>query len=243
MNLKPLLAAGIIAATPFAASAATLIDDFTIFQTVTDIKESLTDDFEAAPDIVDPGDPYEWNRRQLRANLVSGENCIGDGPDEKCQAVTAVIGDGQFIYDSDSGTESWVAVRYQYDEYNLSASGNAFAFVFDGVEADQEFGLRITLKDSETGESREWFTEGPLGEDSTIEVLFADILGDGNEAMLDSISEINFRFSTENTDARALDLEISSITTAIPLPAGVLLMGTALAGFGVMRRRQKKAAA
>lgn len=30
--------------------------------------------------------------------------------------------------------------------------------------------------------------------------------------------------------------------TPVPLPAGVLLMGTALAGFGVMRRKQKRAA-
>ena len=34
-----------------------------------------------------------------------------------------------------------------------------------------------------------------------------------------------------------------SVNAQVPLPAGVLLMGTALAGFGVMRRKAKKAAA
>lgn len=33
-----------------------------------------------------------------------------------------------------------------------------------------------------------------------------------------------------------------SVNAAVPLPAGVLLMGTALAGFGVMRRKAKKVA-
>ncbi len=35
----------------------------------------------------------------------------------------------------------------------------------------------------------------------------------------------------------AFDIEV----TAVPLPAGILLMGTALAGFGVMRRRKQAA--
>lgn len=41
------------------------------------------------------------------------------------------------------------------------------------------------------------------------------------------------------TKKAAFDIEIT--TSPIPLPAGVLLMGTALAGFGVMRRRKKAA--
>ena len=241
MNLKPLLAAGIIAATPFAASAATLIDDFTIFQTVTD--ESANGNYEQATTVSNPGEPYQWDRRQLRANLVSGENCVGPEEDEICKDVTAVIGDGEFFYDSDSGTESWVEVRYRYldGDYDLTSTGDAFAFVFDGVESDQEFGLLIRLVDGEDN-AVEWFTEGPIGPDGSFQISFDDILnGDGTN--LSMLSRIDFRFSTTTTETRALDLQISSITTAIPLPAGVLLMGTALAGFGVMRRRQKKIAA
>lgn len=41
------------------------------------------------------------------------------------------------------------------------------------------------------------------------------------------------------TNKAAFDIEIT--TSPIPLPAGILLMGTALAGFGVMRRRKKAA--
>lgn len=36
-------------------------------------------------------------------------------------------------------------------------------------------------------------------------------------------------------------VSFSTTTSTVPLPAGVLLMGTALAGFGVMRRRKKAA--
>lgn len=41
------------------------------------------------------------------------------------------------------------------------------------------------------------------------------------------------------TKKAAFDIEIT--TTPIPVPAGILLMGTALAGLGVMRRRKKAA--
>lgn len=41
-----------------------------------------------------------------------------------------------------------------------------------------------------------------------------------------------------------IDVLISSeLVPAVPLPAGILLMGTAMAGFGVMRRKAKKVAA
>ena len=38
------------------------------------------------------------------------------------------------------------------------------------------------------------------------------------------------------------DLDFLVTTAPVPVPAGILLMGTALAGFGVMRRKAKKAA-
>ena len=47
------------------------------------------------------------------------------------------------------------------------------------------------------------------------------------------------KFSTQDAN---VNVSFSS-TTAVPVPAGILLMGTALAGFGVMQRRKKKQAA
>lgn len=38
-----------------------------------------------------------------------------------------------------------------------------------------------------------------------------------------------------------LDIQVQVVPSAVPVPAGILLMGTALAGFGVMRRRKKAA--
>ena len=239
MNLKPLLAAGIIAATPFAASAATVIDDFTLFQGP--VIDDTADGSAVVDNAFDVDGDYDWDRRQVRANLIDGENCI-EGPDgDICKDVTAIIGDGQFIYDSDGGTESWVELRYRYDDYNLLGEGeNAFAFVFDGVDTDQEFGLLIRLRDGEDNAS-EFFFQDAI-DDGQIIISFADILGD-DETDLTMLNRIDFQFTTRRVGTDSLDLEIKSITTAIPLPAGVLLMGTALAGFGVMRRRQKKIAA
>ena len=49
--------------------------------------------------------------------------------------------------------------------------------------------------------------------------------------------------SSIGTGVLQADFEFDSlvITSPVPVPAGVLLMGTALAGFGVMRRRKKRA--
>ena len=44
-------------------------------------------------------------------------------------------------------------------------------------------------------------------------------------------------FSTDGTTTETT----FSVNAQVPLPAGVLLMGTALAGFGVMRRRKQRA--
>ena len=40
-----------------------------------------------------------------------------------------------------------------------------------------------------------------------------------------------------------MDINIQVVPNAVPVPAGILLMGTALAGFGVMRRRKTNKAA
>lgn len=45
-------------------------------------------------------------------------------------------------------------------------------------------------------------------------------------------------FSTQGNNAL---ISFSTTTVSVPVPAGMLLMGTALAGFGVMRRRKKAA--
>lgn len=48
-------------------------------------------------------------------------------------------------------------------------------------------------------------------------------------------------FTSQQNQPNQVTVSFSSTTSAVPLPAGVLLMGTALAGFGVMRRRRKAA--
>ena len=50
---------------------------------------------------------------------------------------------------------------------------------------------------------------------------------------------VSFLYVSTNSDPSVL--RVDSDVSPVPLPAGVLLMGTALAGFGVMRRRKKAA--
>lgn len=52
------------------------------------------------------------------------------------------------------------------------------------------------------------------------------------------ITDVVFEEITFTSGLNAFEFA-NLITTPIPLPAGALLMGTALAGFGVMRRRRK----
>lgn len=57
-------------------------------------------------------------------------------------------------------------------------------------------------------------------------------------------TSVTFTAGTTNDNAGVADGALAALQVApVPLPAGVLLMGTALAGFGVMSRRRKKASA
>lgn len=59
------------------------------------------------------------------------------------------------------------------------------------------------------------------------------ISGNGFDDTLGSLS-----FTAQGN---TVEVSFSTTTTAVPVPAGILLMGTALAGFGVMRRRKQAA--
>ena len=65
------------------------------------------------------------------------------------------------------------------------------------------------------------------------EVLLS-LLGTGGEATLRLLSWENFQFADKT-------LNVDGLVAAVPLPAGLLLFGTALAGLGVASRRRKQA--
>ncbi len=54
---------------------------------------------------------------------------------------------------------------------------------------------------------------------------------------------LDFGTPVSNVDGLLPDIDFLVSATPVPVPAGILLMGTALAGFGVMRRKAKKVAA
>ena len=47
--------------------------------------------------------------------------------------------------------------------------------------------------------------------------------------------------ATNVTETQQLSAQVRATVAPVPVPAGILLMGTAIAGFGVMRRRKKTA--
>ena len=75
-------------------------------------------------------------------------------------------------------------------------------------------------------------TVGPLFSFNAV----GEITGNGFDPTPGSLT-----FTTQQNNPNNVTVSFSSTTNAVPLPAGVLLMGTALAGFGVMRRRRKAA--
>lgn len=51
-----------------------------------------------------------------------------------------------------------------------------------------------------------------------------------------------YSFGCDDDDACSARVDGTIRATPVPVPAGILLMGTALAGFGIMRRKAKRAA-
>jgi hypothetical protein len=82
------------------------------------------------------------------------------------------------------------------------------------------------------------FATTTLVDSGTLAVTSDDIDGSVSVALADPFSMTIVTVIKAGTTA---SYDATLITTPVPVPAGILLMGTALAGFGVMRRRKKVA--
>ena len=70
----------------------------------------------------------------------------------------------------------------------------------------------------------------------------ADILADLSISTTILLGETKYLYATwTNVTEDRSNFDFRVVTEPVPVPAGILLMGTALAGFGVMRRRKKAA--
>ena len=79
-----------------------------------------------------------------------------------------------------------------------------------------------------------------VGPGGSINVIGDNVTGMTNTNLSDPFSMSIFTTIKAGTFA-SYDATISAVPSPVPVPAGILLMGTALAGFGVMRRRKKAA--
>lgn len=118
-----------------------------------------------------------------------------------------------------------------YDFYNLSSvsalgAGNV-GFSISG--AGDVFSINISLSGAPAAFGVPvGYTGGPLSGSMTVDASdFATVgLSDGDI------------FDWGASNGETITVRVGSAVAAIPLPAGALLLGTALAGFGIARRRK-----
>ena len=79
------------------------------------------------------------------------------------------------------------------------------------------------------------------GTTGLLEILNGAIVAVNGGDGLEDLSFLSFRVNANSSPNNEVYLSLLSVAQ-VPLPAGMLLMGTALGGFGVMRRRKTKAA-
>jgi len=141
---------------------------------------------------------------------------LGQGQDKLVNLQgSEIVGGGDFGAAAD---ELVFEVDYFDDSIGLFADGA----LFDGGEGEDTVSFLGLTSAAISGVS---LVNG--------EVLLS-LLGTGGEATLRLLSWENFQFADKT-------LNVDGLVAAVPLPAGLLLFGTALAGLGVASRRRKQA--
>lgn len=162
-------------------------------------------------------------------------------------AASATMGHAvTFLSGADSGgTFDLLADNYQFQETFSAADSSPFMFTFENSSATNAVVtisaatiLQFDAAFFTDGASVKWSDNGTVVE--TAEAIsgggqISFILGAG---MSDTLTLSFGEVVTDNGLRPDIDFFVNA--TPIPVPAGILLLGTALAGLGVMRRKAKK---
>lgn len=210
-------------------------------------------DFGAAPNI---GEDFEG----LGALMGEGEVGPSLGTAVGTFSTIGGVGSGGTVSKLDGNTGQYLALRdgsvYGRDNTTPGTgawfldSNDTFGMIWNvALGNNQDFtSLSFTLSDaSDTGAFLRI-----IADDMSYETRTGGKLGNGNELLVtvDFGKKVNAaeivlgNFKRNGTDYKINDgFSVDGLqVSAVPVPASVLLFGTAFAGFGVMARRKKKAA-
>lgn len=234
--MRTILLTTAVATLPFAASAASImIDDFNTRQIVSD--NPVEPDFPAASEMADPNVIGGYRELQVETFLSGGPFATSLGSNS--------AGQGLLRFSNQSQQQGLGTVTYDGQDssglggIDLAMGATDSAFRFTLADADMDLTLGATVTDTAGGTSmlERTFPRELVG--STINLAFADFMGDADFSMVNSIA---FSFTgPEDLDASVGKIEaVGGDTPApIPVPASAALLGTGLLGFAALRRRRK----
>ena len=159
---------------------------------------------------------------------------------------TAVIGDADPVEDGvvDISVDDIFTVQIATDAADVGSGADEFSFGFEATEA------LITVETNSLNPIEGFlvptviWSTGINGTGTVLGVLNGTSAGVDSGSLRQRFEIGDIFYLTAAFDdvlAAGADFDIRLEASPVPLPAGVLLMGTALAGFGVARRRKSKA--
>ncbi|MBK1695454.1 hypothetical protein CKO09_12000 [Chromatium weissei] len=223
LSTLSLLAAGGLAFSLQASSAALMIDDFA--DPVTGIK-SFNNTAQSISSIVTTGTDISGLNRTLTATANSG----GDG---SFSGTAIVAGGGLLKISNDSGVTGTASATYNFADFDLTGGGTLTALLLNVTAIDLSTQVQISLGDGVNTDTSGYqsFT-GP----GTFFNLLSDFSAGGVDVTSANYLRLDFK------GAMDWDGQFSFIATneppTIPEPATLGLFGIGLLGFAASRRRK-----
>ena len=135
---------------------------------------------------------------------------------------------GQFEFDLNNFSGASAVVTFTVTTINQCVTACGFAAIEDG----SDIAAFIDLDDNDVFDGP---PELSVVTNETATETFKFIIGAGGSQIFDFVYGDPF-----GTTTQMANFDFTVEASPIPVPAGILLMGTALAGFGVMRRKKAK---
>lgn len=219
MNIKLQLILFVSLATPAFAGGSSLI----------------LDDFDA-----DPNDDAGGPRQISVSTDISGQF----GGDARFDLVTSSIIDGDtgaMVFASDPGVTARGVITWNNDGNGLGLDAAALGIVgfeFDFAGVDQEFPMRIQLRDGSggTGSAEIRIDPSQLTDGIQTVSLALDSISFFNDFDVTDVSQIELVFNFRSDRAEGLDFVLTEFRAVVPTPGSVALLG--LGGLIFVRRRR-----
>lgn len=216
-----------LTAAPALAITTVIFDDFDGLQTATDLPTASTGNTSSQP--------FGAGERILEAENVDN-NGIGES------ATTLTVAGGSLSFSNDDGATGRGTLTYT-NVGDIELGPDPF-FLFDVGFFDNDAVARFEVVATDTGGGTGSFEE-ILSEGFSPQLFFSEFSGSVD---FNSISTLSFTIDSADVNGFGstpnLDGSLNAISIgAVPLPAGGLLLLSALGGAAVMKRRKDRKAA